>query len=70
MKKTTLLSITLYQRVLSSIRKQLFGMQLFCRYNPTFYAYAREVIQKKELYKGAFSVQTDYFLPIILVKYV
>lgn len=54
MKKVLLISITLYQKIISPLLHQALGVRSACRYTPTCTIYAKEAIDKYGAGKGLF----------------
>jgi uncharacterized protein len=54
MKKTLVLLITIYQKIISSFLHQTAGVQSACRFYPTCSEYAKITISDKGVIKGGF----------------
>lgn len=54
MKQIALFLITLYQRILSPLVKQVIGTAQFCRFSPSCSAYAKQVVQQYGVIKGSY----------------
>lgn len=52
MRQIAIHMITIYQVVLSTVMKQLFGMPAVCRFSPTCSLYTQQMIQKHGILKG------------------
>jgi uncharacterized protein len=52
MKKFIILSITIYQKIISNIIKQMLGIRSSCRFSPTCSEYAKANISQKGVIKG------------------
>lgn len=52
MKKFLLLLITIYQTIISSVLKNVLGVNKFCKFSPTCSEYAKEMIKKYGVVAG------------------
>ena len=53
MKKIVIFAINIYQAVLSTILKNILGVDRMCRFSPTCSEYTRQTILKEGVFKGA-----------------
>lgn len=54
MKHFLLLLILIYQKILSTVLKNILGVSRFCRFSPTCSQYAKEAILKHGALKGGY----------------
>ena len=52
MKKTLILIIAFYQSIISSILKNILGVNKMCRFSPTCSEYAKIAIKKEGVFRG------------------
>lgn len=52
MKKVLISIIDIYQAFISSMIKNILGVQKMCRYSPTCSEYAKIIIKKEGIFKG------------------
>lgn len=52
MKHIAILLITFYQKVISHLLKQIFGVHNFCRFTPTCSEYTKKSIQQYGILQG------------------
>ncbi len=53
MKHGIITGIVLYQKIVSPLLKQLFGIGAMCRFSPSCSAYAKRAIEKEGVIKGS-----------------
>lgn len=54
MKEFIIFLIDIYQKFISYLLKNIFGVNYFCRFRPTCSQYAKEAIEKEGLFLGGY----------------
>lgn len=54
MKHILIFSISIYQKFISSLLKNIFGGSDICRFSPTCSEYTKQMIKNKGVYKGIY----------------